>query len=90
MSQQIINIGNVANDGTGESLRDAFNAVNENFDQVWAAGPVDSNVVIANNTITVSGTNSNLVLQANGIGTINTSSTFIPSIDAVYDLGTPS
>jgi hypothetical protein len=40
MSQQIIDIGAAANDGTGEPLRSAFNAVNENFSEVYAAGPV--------------------------------------------------
>jgi hypothetical protein len=55
MSQQIIDIGEDANDGTGESLRSAFNAVNENFSEVYAAGPVGSNVVIAGNTVTVTG-----------------------------------
>ena len=47
MAQQIINTGNTANDGTGESLRNAFTAVNENFSEIYAAGPVDSNVVIS-------------------------------------------
>ena len=84
MAQQIIDIGAAANDGTGEPLRDAFNAVNENFTEIYAAGPVGSNVVISGNTITVTGTNNNLVLAANGIGTI------MPSIDAVYDIGAPT
>jgi fibronectin-binding autotransporter adhesin len=87
MSQQIIDIGAEANDGTGDPLRSAFSAVNENFSEVYAAGPVGSNVTIAGNTITVSGINNNLVLAANGIGNIQANSTIMPSIDAVYDLG---
>ena len=87
MSQQIVNVGNVANDGTGEPLRQAFDAVNNNFTQIFAAGPVDSNVVITGNTITVTGTNNNLVLAANGIGNIQANSTIMPSVDAVYDIG---
>jgi hypothetical protein len=63
MSQNIINVGEVANDGTGESLRDAFNAVNDNFSQIWASGPVNTNVVIANNVITTAVTNQNLILS---------------------------
>ena len=87
MSQQIIDIGAEANDGTGEPLRSAFNAVNENFTEVYAAGPVGSNVTITGNTITVSGINNNLVLAANGIGNVQSNSTIMPSTDAVYDLG---
>jgi hypothetical protein len=87
MTQQIINIGENANDGTGEPLRDAFNAVNENFTEIYNAGPVGSNVVISGNTITVTGTNNNLVLAANGIGNIQANSSIVPSVDAVYDLG---
>jgi hypothetical protein len=90
MSQQIIDIGAAANDGTGEPLRSAFNAVNENFSEVYAAGPVGSNVTISGNTITVTGINNNLVLAANGIGNIQANSTIMPSIDAVYDIGSPS
>ena len=60
MAQQIIDIGQVANDGTGEPLRQAFQAVNDNFTEIYAAGPVDSNVVISGNTISVTGTNNNL------------------------------
>ena len=87
--QQIINVGQVANDGTGESLRDAFNAVNNNFANVWAAGPVDSQVVIGNNRISTNETNLDLILAGNGVGNVVLSSTTVPSIDSVYDIGSP-
>ncbi len=90
MAQQIIDTGAAANDGTGEPLRDAFTAVNENFTEVYAAGPVGSNVVISGNTITVTGVNNNLVLRANGIGNVQANSSIMPSIDAVYDIGAPT
>lgn len=90
MTQQIINVGTVANDGTGEALRTAFQAVNDNFTEVYTAGPVGSNVVIANNTISINGTNGNLILQGNGIGNIVTNSSVRPQVDAVFDLGNPS
>jgi len=88
--QQIINVGQVVNDGTGESLRDAFNAVNNNFANVWTAGPVNSQVVISNNKITTDVTNLDLVLAGNGVGNVTLSSTTVPSIDSVYDLGSPT
>jgi len=87
MTQQIINTGAVANDGTGESLRAAFDAVNNNFSQIWAAGPVSSNVVIRGNIVTVLGYNNNLTISGNGIGNIQANSTMVPAQDGVYDLG---
>ena len=70
MANETINTGSLPNDGTGEPLRDAFTAVNENFTEIYTAGPVGSNVVITGNTITVTGVNNNLVLRANGIGNV--------------------
>ena len=87
MTQQIINVGTAANDGTGEGLREAFTAVNDNFTEIYTAGPVGSNVVIANNTISINGTHGNLILQGNGIGNVVTNSSVRPSTDAVFDLG---
>ena len=88
MTQQVINTGAVANDGTGESLRNAFDAVNNNFANIWVSGPVDSQVVISNNRISTTVRNLALVLAGNGVGTITVDSTVVPGIDSVYDLGT--
>ena len=52
MSQPIvINIGALPNDGTGDPLRTAFNDTNLNFSNVFTAGPVGSNIQIANNSM---------------------------------------
>lgn len=40
MSQQIINIGTIANDNTGDTLRGAGQKINDNFDEVYAALPL--------------------------------------------------
>lgn len=90
MTQQIIDVGAAANDGTGEPLRSAFEAVNSNFTEIYTAGPVGSNVQIANNTITTTVTNTNLVLKPNGIGVIQANAAVLPSIDNVYDIGSPA
>jgi hypothetical protein len=90
MTQQIIDVGAAANDGTGEPLRSAFEAVNSNFTEIYTAGPVGSNVQIANNTITTTTTNTNIVLKPNGIGVIQANAAVLPSIDNVYDIGTPT
>ena len=35
MAQQLVNIGTIANDGTGDTLRDAFDKTNDNFTEVY-------------------------------------------------------
>ena len=87
MSQQIIDVGAAANDGTGESLRNAFTAVNSNFTEIYTAGPVGSNIAISGNVITNTALNGNIVLKPNGIGVIQANAAVLPSIDNVYDLG---
>lgn len=89
MPQQIINTGNVTNDGSGESLRAAFVAVNANFAEIYATGLINSQVTIAGNTISVLGTNNNLVLAGNGIGNVQANSSIQPNIDRVHDMGSP-
>lgn len=90
MTQYTINIGAVANDGTGDPLRVAFNETNLNFDQIFAAGPVDSNIQIANNTIITTNTNGNLILATNGVGVVTTAAHFYPDISNVRMLGSAS
>lgn len=87
MSQQIIDVGAAANDGTGESLRNAFTAVNSNFTEIYTAGPVGSNIAISGNVITNTALNGNIVLKPNGVGVIQANAAVLPSIDNVYDLG---
>lgn len=87
MTQQIIDVGPLPNDGQGDPLRTAFQITNDNFANIWAAGPVDSQVVISNNVISTNQTNLELILQGNGTGTVTLHSTTVPGIDAVYDLG---
>ena len=87
MAQIIINTGNVANDGQGDPLRVAFNDTNTNFTQIFTAGPVGSNIKIANNTISTTNTNGNLILAPNGIGSIVTSGPVMPDIPGVRMIG---
>ena len=89
MTQQIIDVGAAANDGTGEPLRQAFTAVNDNFTEIWTAGPVGSQVKISGNVITTTVTNLGLTLAGNGIGNIQANSTIVPGTAGVYDIGAP-
>lgn len=47
MTKQTINIGNVANDGTGDTLRTAFDKVNDNFTELYNSAVI---TVSANST----------------------------------------
>jgi len=38
MAKQVINIGTLANDGTGDYIRPAFDKVNDNFTELYEAG----------------------------------------------------
>lgn len=87
MTQYVINIGALPNDGTGDPLRTAFNDVNLNFDQVFAAGPVLSNIQIANNTILTTNTNGNLILAPNGIGVVQANVNIVPNSANIRNLG---
>ena len=87
MAKQSINIGASANDGTGDSLRSAFDKVNDNFNEVYAAGPVSTNVQISGTTISTTSTNANLTLLPDGIGNIVTSADVVPDQDLYRRIG---
>ena len=53
MAKQVINIGSVANDGTGDPLRTAFDKVNDNFTELYADDAGDVNSVNAGTGISV-------------------------------------
>ena len=88
MSQPIvINIGAIPNDGTGDPLRTAFNDVNLNFANVFASGPVGSNIQIANNIVSTLNTNGNLVLSPNGVGVVQANASIVPNLANIRNLG---
>ena len=83
----VINIGALPNDGTGDPLRTAFNDVNLNFANVFTAGPVGSNIQIANNIVSTLNTNGNLVLSPNGVGIVQANSHVVPNQTRLRNLG---
>ena len=70
MAQQNINIGTVANDGTGDDLRVAMQKVNDNFTELYGASPLTAQITISGNEISSNATNANLKLTASGTGVI--------------------
>jgi hypothetical protein len=71
----------------GESLESAFTKINVNFDQIFAAGPVGSNVQIAQNTILTLNTNGNLILAPNGVGVVQSNVNIVPNTANIRNLG---
>ncbi len=87
-TQQQINYGAAANDGQGDPLRTAFIKTDDNFDAIWNAGPVGSNITIVNNTVQSNNTNGNIVLRPNGVGVIQANAAVVPNATDLRDLGT--
>ena len=44
MTQQLINLGTAANNGTGDNLRSAMDKTNDNFTELYGANSVSSNL----------------------------------------------
>jgi len=65
MAQQTINIGSVANDGTGDPLRNAFAKVNENFTELYSDDAGDVNSVTGSGGLTASPTTGAVVVSLN-------------------------
>jgi hypothetical protein len=63
MAKQVINIGSVANDGTGDPLRTAFDKVNDNFTELYNDDGEDVNQVTGTGGITASPTTGNVVVN---------------------------
>ena len=74
----------------GENLNTAFTKINTNFDQIWAAGPVNSNIRISENTIYTLDTNGDLILNPNGIGNVVANAHVIPDTTLIRNLGSPT
>ena len=70
MAKQTVNLGSSANDGTGDPLRTAFDKINDNFDEIYSADAVGTNIDISGNKIKSTNTDGNLVLDTNGAGIV--------------------
>jgi len=103
MAKQTVNIGVTANDNTGDPLRTAFDKLNDNFDEVYAAGPAGTNIQVSDNTIASTNTNGNIDLDpagtgkvlingpmdANGVVSLNSTVTgnITPTANVTYNIG---
>ena len=87
MARQNINLGTEPNDGEGDNLRTAFDKVNDNFIEVYTAGPVGSNIVISGNVIAANVTNANIELSPNGIGKVVIKNDLLPDANNTRYIG---
>lgn len=70
MAQQTINIGTVANDGTGDTLRAGGNKVNDNFTELYGAVAAGGTITALTGDVTASGSGSVAATIANGAVTL--------------------
>ena len=73
MTKQTINIGSAANDGTGDPIRDAFDKVNQNFDEVYSAYVANTSVTVGNSTV-------NTVISNTGLTSSNSTTTTVATL----------
>lgn len=77
MAKQTVNIGAAANDGTGDPIRDAFDKLNQNFDEVYSSYVASGSVSVGNSTVnSVVSNTGGLVVSNSTVSTVANSSTF--------------
>ena len=66
MAQLVLNVGSNANDGTGDTLRDAMIKVNTNFTEVYGSAGFDlTTIQVTGNEIKATRTNDDIVFPDN-------------------------
>jgi len=75
MTQQTINIGTVADDGTGDTLRNAFDKCNDNFDELYFNLVVPYRLVSGGTNVEIGSANANITMDVNGTANIAVFST---------------
>ena len=70
MAQTTINVGVIANDGTGDEIRRAGIYINANFTELFALEPVLSHINFEGNEIKSTLSNADINLEASGTGII--------------------
>ena len=97
MTKQIINIGQTANDKKGDSLRAAFEKVNANFNDLYAALGLDDGGLnlgafeFQGSTLTTTDSSDITIAQAVSItSNLTMSADIVPSSSSRYELGSAS
>lgn len=69
MAKQTINIGTTANDGTGDTLRAAFDKCNDNFTELYTDDAGDVGSIVAGDAISVSSATGDVTVNVSGLTT---------------------
>ena len=70
MTQEVINVGVNADDGTGDSLYEAGQKINNNFTELFAKSSVKSDIRFFGNNITSRLSNADIFVHPSGTGTV--------------------
>jgi hypothetical protein len=70
MTQELINIGAIADDGTGDTIRGAGIKINNNFTELYATPFAQTSIGFVENEISSTQSNADLVLKPSGTGAI--------------------
>ena len=70
MARLNLEVGSNANDGTGDTLRDAMIKVNTNFTELYASPLIASGITVSGNEIRANRSNDDLVFSPSGTGSI--------------------
>jgi hypothetical protein len=86
MAQEVINIGAIADDGTGDTIRGAGIKINNNFTEVYAQPNLTlSQLSLDGNVISATQSNADIELAGNGTGTVQISDLTIDSAIKICD-----
>ena len=70
MAQEVINIGAIADDGTGDTIRFAGIKINNNFTELFARPSVASDINVIQNNISTTASNADIVIKPSGTGNV--------------------
>ena len=90
MSKQIIDIGIQGNDGTGDSIRESFRKVNENFNELYAVLGVEGAINFTALSDTPDTYSANQIIMASTIGDRLTARTLVAGTNVTIDASTNS
>jgi hypothetical protein len=77
MSKQIVDIGVQGNDGTGDSIRESFRKVNDNFSELYAVFGLEGTIGFSNLADTPNTYGSNQIVVTNNAGDALTTRTIV-------------
>jgi len=70
MAQEVINIGTIADDGTGDTIRGAGIKINNNFTELYADPLATTTLGFLQNEISSTASNADIVLKPSGTGSV--------------------